>query len=251
MTDQWTTSYIKRGCIRLLRTSSSKLGPLCQSHCKTDNMKHFKTCLKACITNSQYPLVPPVPVQMSYNTHNNNFTIVSIKYDNQDNGTFMWWHDYKRAVQLQIANLVAQNCFDIIWLFSMWNLMTKHSIKHDQSAWNCNNPASLSLLFAWRDGQKQWLEVGNVPFWCCTWWQCWAKYYFENTIFILDIQNSILLWIFKITFWQYFILYFTNTCQKYLPSCKILLQNTFSKYFCSQLLLNCITFLDNFLLNFK
>ena len=59
----------------------------------------------------------------------------------------------------------------------------------------------------------------------------WARYYFENSIFILKIENTILFSIFKILFKTILFYYFQNSFKKYFLLKKIVFQNSFSKYF--------------------
>ena len=62
-----------------------------------------------------------------------------------------------------------------------------------------------------------------------------GKYYFENSIFILKIQNQYFIFYFEIVSWKYFILYFQNTFTDYFNRCKIL----FPKYFFKILFAEC------------
>ena len=55
---------------------------------------------------------------------------------------------------------------------------------------------------------------------------------FLKILFLFWKYKIVLYFVFSKYFFQYFILYFLNIFQIYFPNCKILLQNTFSKYFC-------------------
>ena len=59
--------------------------------------------------------------------------------------------------------------------------------------------------------------------------QWWARYYFQNSIFILKIENTILFSIFKILFKTILFYYFQNSFKKYFLLKKIVFQNSFSK----------------------